>query len=159
MPRTSMAAMIAALLTAAIGCNLAVPEEPPQPCDGGPTATSCPFGYTCQNDPDDACDPAVGECSKVCVPTQCGGILGIACLQGHVCVDDPSDSCDPKLGGADCIGRCEQEDGFDSVDCQHPDRAFVSHDAALCDQIQWICEPGWIQFYDQCGCGCMLEGA
>lgn len=152
-----IAAGLAALLAAGPGCDLAAPEATPPVC-GGREGTECPWGMTCVDDPDDACDPAAGEeCPGLCEPALCGGLLGLICSKGQVCVDDPSDTCDPKRGGADCIGLCV-EVGPIPVVCSDAGRTFVSQDLALCQQILFICELGWVPFNDACGCGCQQQG-
>jgi hypothetical protein len=153
-----MTARIAVVMTAIGGCELAAPDPSPEPC-GGAEALGCPFGHTCEDDPDDDCDPAAGDaCPGVCTPTLCGGILGLPCAKGQMCVDDPIDSCDPKNGGADCTGVCAEDEPITSG-CDRPNRTFVAKEQGLCDQIQFLCEAGWVHFYDACGCGCELPGA
>ncbi len=89
-----------------------------KPC-GGIAGLLCPRGYTCVDDPRDACNPAKGgfDCIGYCKkgappppppPKMCGGFAGIRCPAGEICVDDPRDTCDPKTGGADCGGICQK---------------------------------------------------
>src|SRR5690606_23510721 len=108
---------------------------PTQPC-GGREGIACPWGMSCEDDPDDSCDPAQGDdrCPGLCEPALCGGLLGLTCNSDQVCLDDPSNTCDPKQGGADCIGLCVDE-GSRPVGCSEQGRTFVSQDQALCQQI------------------------
>lgn len=139
----------AVVLTAMVGCELTAPEVPLEPC-GGSERISCPYGQTCEVDP--SCDPTA-PCEGMCVPSQCGGIAAFPCAKGMICVDDPGDDCDPKNYGADCIGMCVPDQSVVS-DCDDPSRTFVAKDQDLCDKIQFLCEEGWMHFYDHCGCGC-----
>lgn len=152
--RISMAAGVAYFLAIGTGCDLAAPEASPQPCgsDGGP----CPVGTVCEDDPDDDCDPLNSRsCPSRCEPAPCGEMFGVTCSEGQVCVDDPSDTCDPSAGR--CPGVCA-EAGAQPVLCAEFDRTFVSHSLDLCKQILFICEIGWIPFYNSCGCGCEFQG-
>jgi hypothetical protein len=84
-------------------------------CGGGSTQTDgyarllcppCPSSQVCVDDPRDACNPAVAECSAICVTAlSCGGNAAIACPAGQTCVDDLRDDCvsPPR---ADCGGLC-----------------------------------------------------
>jgi len=153
--RMSMAASIAGFLVIGTGCDLAAPAPQPQPCgaDGGP----CPLGTQCEDDPDDDCDPLRSRgCASLCEPAPCGEAFGLTCSEGQVCVDDPSDACDPAFTAA-CPGVCA-EPGTRPVLCAEPGRTFVSHSLDLCEQILFICEIGWVPFYNSCGCGCHFEG-
>lgn len=79
----------------------------------------------------------------------CGGIANIKCPEGYQCVDDPTDNCDPKSGGADCDGIC-----IPVVDCDQPDREYISNDPDECKSVMILCDSGMKGFADECGCGC-----
>lgn len=152
--RMSMAVGIACLLAIGTGCDLAAVGPRPQPCgtDGGP----CPLGTVCEDDPDDDCDPLRHRsCPSQCEPAPCGEAFGLTCSEGQVCVDDPTDACDPAI--AACPGVCA-EPGPGPILCAEADRTFVSHSLDLCQQILFICELGWVPFYNGCGCGCQFVG-
>ena len=38
--------------------------------------------------------------------------------------------------------------------CEPSNRVYVSHDPEQCLIIRWVCQEGYIQFYDETGCGC-----
>jgi hypothetical protein len=80
----------------------------------------------------------------------CGGIAGLPCPEGLICVDDPKDSCDPDQGGADCGGICVKDK------CPPPGRdvEYVSRDPNECIAITFLCQEGFTQFFNACGCGC-----
>lgn len=152
--RMSMAAGIAGLLAWGTGCDLAAPGADPQPC-GGRDDAPCPTGSRCVDDP--ACAPGGDDaCAGVCAPAVCGDRLSQACPNGQACVDDPDDDCEPD-GRAACPRVCAGELAL-PVACSEAGRTFVSHDEDLCAQILFICEVGWVPFYDGCGCGCALDG-
>lgn len=151
--RMSMAASVAGLLAAGTACDLAASASAP-PC-GGRGDRSCPLGTVCEDDPDDDCDPLrAGDCPGRCEPAPCG-VAGLRCSEGQVCVDDPDDDCEASEGAARCPGVCARPE---PALCRDPGRTFVSHDAALCAQVLFLCEDGWGPFYDECGCGCEVKG-
>ena len=80
----------------------------------------------------------------------CGGFGGFPCPEGYACIDDPSDDCDPQRGGADCSGICV----LGGLSCERPGRLYVSHEPDVCAATMWQCPPGFVQFFDACGCGC-----
>ncbi len=102
MPRIALVTVFFAALLA--GCGGSMAES-----DGRlarPSCPPCPTGLVCVDDPRDACNSAVADCSGICVITVfCGGIGAIPCPAGQTCVDDPRDDCAPP-SGADCGGLC-----------------------------------------------------
>ena len=75
----------------------------------------------------------------------CGGFANIQCPGGLTCIDDPFDACDPQNGGADCGGICQ-------------DLIYVGDSPEQCQVIKFSCDPGFIFFSDDCGCGCQWAG-
>jgi hypothetical protein len=82
---------------------------------GGIAGLRCPSGLTCEDDPNDSCDPRTGgaDCSGICVAPPgsppCAGFAGLQCPDGMRCIDRPNDGCDPYKGGYDCGGVCVGE--------------------------------------------------
>lgn len=78
---------------------------------GGFIGAPCPSGYTCVDDPSDACDPNNGgaDCSGICVPIDdynpCAAILCIegstCCPQCGVCIPN-GEVCDETTCGSIC---------------------------------------------------------
>jgi hypothetical protein len=69
--------------------------------------------------------------------------------------EDPNDSCDPAQGGADCGGICQKAPK--KPVCDDPNRVYVSKDPDQCAAIRFVCDPGQVAFFDECGCGCETQ--
>lgn len=95
---------------------------------GGFAGFPCPTGYTCQDDPNDGCDPARGG-------ADCGGI----------CVADRRT--DSARGDRRVINpsACRRND---------PTRSYVSRSPEQCRAISFRCVDGKQPFFNECGCGC-----
>jgi hypothetical protein len=39
-------------------------------------------------------------------------------------------------------------------ECDLPGRVYTFHDPAPCLNVEWRCDPGYVRFIDDCGCGC-----
>ena len=121
-------------------CDRAEPE--PAFC-GGIAGIQCPAGQSCEDDPNDGCDPKAGgaDCGGICVGEPsgafCGGIAGFPCPEGQTCVDDPKDDCDPKNGGADCGGVCVSAETCGAAQC--------APGLVCCNPVMGICtKPGGV---------------
>lgn len=95
---------------------------------GGFAGFACPTGYTCQDDPNDGCDPARGG-------ADCGGI----------CVAD-------RRAGEPTDARRTNPSACRRFD---PNRRYVSRDERQCPAIDFVCAEGEKYFFDACGCGCI----
>lgn len=146
---------LAGLLALGTACDLVAAPPPPPPC-GAPGDAPCPFGTQCEDDPDEDCDPLRAACPGRCEAVPCGESLGLGCAEGQACIDDPHDDCQPFVGGPACPQVCAELPR--PILCAEPGRTFVSHSQDLCEQILFICEVGWVPFYNSCGCGCQFLG-
>lgn len=43
--------------------------------------------------------------------------------------------------------------------CDKPGRKYTGKTADICSRIRFFCEPGFVAFHDDCGCGCDPEAA
>ena len=117
------------------------PDEPEPAFCGGIAGIPCPAGQSCEDDPNDGCDPKAGgaDCGGLCVdtpaPAFCGGIAGFPCPTGESCIDDPDDDCDPNAGGADCGGICVKAEPCGDTQC--------GPGLVCCNPVMGICtKPG-----------------
>jgi len=94
---------------------------------GGFAGFPCPEGYSCEDDPNDGCDPTRGgaDCGGVCVRTA-GGSSELRARRPN-----PS--------------ACRRHD---------PTRSYVSRNPSACALIDFLCAEGKRPFSNECGCGC-----
>lgn len=67
------------------------PDEPEPTFCGGIAGVPCPAGQSCEDDPNDGCDPKAGgaDCGGICVTAEACG--DAQCAPGLVC-------CNPVMG-------------------------------------------------------------
>jgi hypothetical protein len=65
---------------------------------GGIAALPCPDGFTCVDDPNDACDPSAGgaDCGGVCMQVDTSPCAAMLCLEGTTCCPNCGGVCVPS---------------------------------------------------------------
>ncbi len=132
---------------------------------GGFAAIPCPEGLSCEDDPNDDCDPNAGgrDCAGICVnpdkdkrpkceddkdpqkryvsrePDKCAAI-DVRCSEGYTAFfNDCGCGCQPSQSA------CNSKDA---------NKRYVSQDPAQCAALRFMCNTGEQAFFDTCGCGC-----
>ena len=87
---------------------------------------------------DDLSGPAWGLCHAYCEAMEC-------------------DTENPNAAEDACMAvgaRFQRVTGdLPPCECDLPGRTYVFRDPALCN-VEFRCDPGYVQFLDDCGCGC-----
>ena len=95
----------------------------------------------------------------------CNGSEQVACLvdpcsvstcavEGAMCRSNYCGGCNAEWVDASGALVCEPEDV-----CDDPDRAYVATSPEACATVRFLCEEGREAFFDDCGCGCVVQRA
>jgi hypothetical protein len=98
---------------------------------------------------------AIGSCE--CVdPAACSPEGGTCEYEGGIYQAGESfpsiDGCNTCSCGEDGLVACTERACL--CDAEDPDRSYVSTDREVCNATTFLCAPGWVPFFDSCGCGC-----
>lgn len=144
--RRSALTVLAGSVAAILGRRSAFAQtEGPGMACGGLMGLTCPDGYVCVDDPNDACDPAAGgaDCIGVCVLQSDNPCAATTCLQGMSCCPlcggvclPPDVACTEDV----CAGQpCNQVTCGAGEYCCNESCSLCAPIGAMC--IELYCEP------------------
>jgi len=100
----------------------------------------------------------------------CGAACGCVASSTARCLADPCEvstcavpeaTCESNYCGG-CFAEWRDPNGArvcqaPSATCDDPDRNYVARSPEACQTVRFLCEPASEPFFDDCGCGCLVQ--